>query len=106
MNQKQINLLVYLETCMVDYGGKVEARRINGDDYALMEAWKKEGLIKFGRLFASEANKEGRSYVATHWVLFTEKAWELAHQYRRERAARLIPKVNRNDPDEQEEPSP
>lgn len=105
MNREQISLLVYLETCMVDHGGKVEGCRINGDDHALIATWKEEGLVKFGRLFASEACQEGRSYEATHWVLFTDKAWDLSHHFRRKRAERLIPKVERNDPDEQGEPS-
>ena len=99
MKRDQKNLLMYLETCMVDYGGKVENRRMNADDFSQVEAWKAEGLIRFGRLFSGEANNRKRVYLGTHWVLFTDKAWELAHRFRRERAARLASKVDRNDPE-------
>ena len=97
MTRDQKNLLLYLGTCLVDYGGKVEARRMNDDDFAQIELWKAEGLIRFGRLFAREAFDADRTRSATHWVLFDDQAWELTHRYRRERADRLTAKVERND---------
>ena len=100
MTREQQNLIMYLETCLVDHGGKVESIRMNGEDYAQVELWKAEGLIRFGRLFAREAHKQGRTYKATHWVLFSDEAWTHAHRLRRERAGRLAAKVERNDPDE------
>ena len=97
MNRDQQCLLTYLETCLVGFGGKVESRRMNKDDFGQIALWKDCNLIRFGRLFAREAFDETRSRPATHWVLFSEKAWLLAHGCRRERAARLLKKVERND---------
>lgn len=93
----QESLLMYLETCLVDYGGKIDPRRVNADDWKQMEEWEGDGLIRFGRLFAAEAMKPNRHIPFTHWVLFNEEAWLLAPQYRRERAERLTKTVERNE---------
>ncbi len=97
MTKDQASLLLYLETCLVDYGGKVENCRINSDDFAQVELWNVEGFMSFGRLWASEAFNTKRSRLATHWVLFSEEAWKEAYKLRRERSVRLAAKVNRND---------
>jgi len=99
MNRNQQELLVFLETCLVDRGGKVESIRMNKDDFEQIVLWKDCNLIRFGRLFAREALDQTRSRLNTHWVLFSEEAWSLAHKFRRERAERLMKKVERNDLD-------
>ena len=100
MNRDQQSLLVYLETCLVDYGGKCESRRMNEDDFKQIALWKDCNLVRFGRLFAREVVDQTRTRLSTHWVLFSEEAWSLAHRWRRERAERLMKKVERNDPSE------
>jgi hypothetical protein len=78
------SLLLYLETCAVDYGGRVDARRINEDDFTMAKKWHKEGFIEFGRIVARCINRQGSQFVK-----LSEGAWSLAHQERRARAMRL-----------------
>jgi hypothetical protein len=88
MNYRELNLLMYLETCLVDHSGVVDHRKINDEERELMNSWKKQGLIKHGRIYSKDY-KPGR----THWVLFSEKAWKLAHEERIARANRLQKKI-------------
>lgn len=78
MSKDERSLLVFLETELVNHGGKVDARHMNADDMAIARQWCSEGFIKFGRI-----KLHGITDNRTHWVEFSDEAWELAHAERR-----------------------
>lgn len=91
------SLLLYLETCLVDQYGRVEAQRMNTEDFKIIDKFVKIDLIIFGRLAEKAIQRmrygpDGKIY--THYVRFSAKAWELAHQFRKERSERMITKNN------------
>lgn len=79
----EASTLMYLETCAVDRCGRVDQRRMNVNDLQWAQRMAKIGLIGFGRICAKDCNSEG-----DHWVTMTPASWALAHELRRERAAR------------------
>jgi hypothetical protein len=87
------SLLMYLESCMVDYCGRIKGCKMNAEDFAIASQMNAEGLIEFGRLKYHEERPLRKIDVAngyTHYVRFTEKAWILAHKFRRERSQEWI----------------
>jgi hypothetical protein len=87
------SLLMYLETCMVDYCGKIKGCKMNAEDFAIASQMNAEGLIEFWRLRFNEDRPLRKIDVAngyTHYVRFSEKAWTLAHKFRRERSQEWI----------------
>jgi len=86
MSRDERSLLIFFETCLVDYCGRVNAQRMNQMDQEIADRWTEEGFIKFGRIASDYHNGQG-----AHWVEFTGEAWKLAHA---ERHARYI----RNEP--------
>jgi len=89
MNKDEQNLLMYLETCLVDYRGKVTGARMNSIDFDIAKGWIKDKLIEFQRIPFREINKES-PFPVTHTVKFSSKAWEFAQQFRRERAEKSV----------------
>ncbi|MDR6397945.1 hypothetical protein ACTOWA_00425 [Herbaspirillum seropedicae] len=90
MNQALMNLsrdeksvLLYAETCMVDSSGLLESVRLNGEDLAALKRLQDAGLLNYGRV-PSELLQQAKG--KTYWVTFTERAWDIAHQLRRQRA--------------------
>lgn len=83
MNRHERSLLLYFETCAVDFNGRVDLRRLNDADVQIAECWNENGFIGFGRVCHKDHNSQGR-----HWVELTEDAWSLAHQERRARHKR------------------
>ena len=84
------SLLLYLETCLVDTGasqtdhsigyGEFDPRRVNAEDIEIGHKLMDEGLMFF-------------RYPACV-VRFTDRAWKLSHQFRRERAERHSPTID------------
>lgn len=72
--------LLYLETRLVDYAGKVDGIHMNAGDWLIMEEWKKEGFIDYGRICWKDASK---SRNGVNWCTFSDLAWEYAHQQRK-----------------------
>ena len=85
MTKDERSLLLFLETCSVDYGGKIDARHMNAEDFRIAESWNKSGYIKFGRICWRDISEDKRSY----WVEFSEEAWKDAHAERRARYDRI-----------------
>ncbi len=75
MNILQQRLLIFAETCIVDHRGQMMRECMNDEDRLQLEAWDDEGLVTYAGL----------------QVRFSDRAWKLAHQYRRERAERSVP---------------
>ena len=87
MTKDERSLLLFFETCAVDYGGKIDARHMNDEDFNIAKQWNTEGFIEFGRIrFHDIVGKQ------THWVTLSIDAWVLAHTERKARAERLIAK--------------
>jgi len=92
-SEEFLSLALFLETQLVDYGGEVATKHMNSEDMEIAKAMQEEGLITFGRLPADYVFGEERHlHMATYRVEFSEKMWEIAHNERRERAARSVPK--------------
>ncbi|WP_413460628.1 hypothetical protein [Herbaspirillum huttiense] len=81
-------VLLYAEECVVNASGLLESVRLNGEDLVALKRFKDGGVIDFGRV-PSDLLK--RAAGKTYWVTFTDAAWNLAHQFRRERAAGVNP---------------
>lgn len=90
MSRDERTLLLYLETRAVDHGGAVDTHRMNGDDMTTAKEWAESGFIGFGRIVFRDAKSlpDGVS----HWVELSERAWQLAHLERRNRAKRMSDK--------------
>ena len=93
--KREQSTLIYLETCLVDAYGRVEGRRMNGEDMKHIKKFKEMELIKFGRLKMKAIQKlrgDPRGHIYTHWVRFSGTAWKLAHRWRKERSDRILSK--------------
>ncbi|ERJ35900.1 hypothetical protein L810_1157 [Burkholderia sp. AU4i] len=83
------SIILYAESCSVDYGGLLEGMRMNAHDHVALRKFEALGILSFGRVPAKllgPLSDFGRK--PTHWVTFTDDAWQLAHALRRQRAAR------------------
>lgn len=87
MNRQELSLLLYLEIRAVDYGGAVDAKHMNADDFEAVKRWAKSGYIEWGRIAQSGTRnmETGHHY----WVALSEKAWQDAHAERRARNVRM-----------------
>jgi hypothetical protein len=81
LTPKQKSLLLYLETCAVDYGGEVDGARFDKSHFEQAEAWNKQGFILFGRIAKKTPTQSGRGF----WCALSDHAWTLAHQERHRR---------------------
>ena len=92
LTKDEKNILLYLEACLVDSGGFIQPARMNDTDWEIMSGMKEGGLIDFGRRPYKDirAYSTGAGGAKTHWVKFSNEAWQLAHKCRRERAERHI----------------
>ena len=87
MTKDERSLLLFLETCAVDYGGKIDARHMNKDDFRIAESWDRSGYLKFGRICYKDIPSSVTA--KTHWVELSEDAWKDAHAERRARFDRI-----------------
>jgi len=91
LSKDERNLLLYIETCAVDYGGLVHSQRINGDDREILKRWNESGFVSFSRItFASIQLLHDKHN--TDLVRLSEEAWKLAHEERRARNVRMSSK--------------
>jgi hypothetical protein len=85
LTKTERSILLYAETCVVDYAGLLEGQRMNNDDIEVLKKFEAAGILKFGRIPARVLGSMV-SRQCTHWVEFTEAAWNLAHALRRQMA--------------------
>lgn len=83
LSSDERSLLLFLETRAVDHSGRVQTARMNADDVDIAAKWNAEGFVAFGRIRAVDCNEYG-----THWCRLSDRAWALAHEERKTRAAR------------------
>lgn len=79
------SVLLYAESCLVDSRGLMKSVKMNAEDMNCLKRFKMEGLIDYGRIPFHEINHP-TVFSNTHWVSFSEEAWTLVHNLRRERA--------------------
>lgn len=84
--QEEKSLLLFLETCAVDYGGAVVMSHMNDEDFKIAECWHREGFLKFGRICSKDIIEKQRRL--TYWVRLSTVALALAHALRGERMER------------------
>ncbi len=88
MTVDERSLLLYVETCAVNYGGLVHCQRINADDREILKRWDSEGFLYFSRITLKSLQLlQDKHY--TELVRLTEEAWTLAHEERRARSVRM-----------------
>ena len=90
MTSDERNLLLYLETCAVDHGGKVDTKHMNKEDMDIAKKWNDERFVKFGRI------KFHSITVGTHWCEVSDEAWNIAHAERKARCIRIMSKQTIN----------
>lgn len=88
------NLLMFLEYTAVDQWGWIDdMSKLNQDDLEIMKRWNEEEFIFYKRASrhrdTSPAGSEGIQL--TYVVKLSDKAWKLAHKFRKEKALRHIP---------------
>jgi hypothetical protein len=87
LSKDEKSALLYAETCVVDRDGLLVGVQMNAADIDALNAYRLEGIIKFGRIPAKLIGKHPYpGYRVTHWVTFTDRAWQIAGALRRERA--------------------
>jgi hypothetical protein len=91
LDSNERSLLLFLETCAVDYGGKVKTACMNKEDMVIAEGWNKEKFISFNRI--KFADIKPKRFPLTYFVQLSDNAWELAHQERRARCERIKNKL-------------
>jgi len=92
LTKAQQSVLLYAESCMVDRSGLLEGIRMNQEDLDALKALQAEGVLTYGRIPSVLLEPPNRMGGATHWVSFTDAAWEFAHTLRRERGTRVSQK--------------
>jgi len=85
MTETEKSLLLFFETQAVDQGGRVFVRSMNDEDREIAKRWSAIDpfFVMFGRLSIKDCT-EGR----THYVKFSERAYEVAAILRKQRAER------------------
>ena len=88
----ECSLLLYLETRCVDYGGILDTRHMNDEDVAILERWKEEGFIDYGRVAFKTIPEAPGCRHWTEWVALSEEAWKEAFAQRIARFTRVYSK--------------
>lgn len=91
LTKDERSLLLYLETCAVDFGGLVDSRHMNAEDVAIAKRWSEEGFLEFGRMAMETIEKavSVRGRHSTSWVHLSDEALTEAHELRAARAKRM-----------------
>jgi hypothetical protein len=84
------SLLLYLETCAVDNFGLIDMRKMNAEDMAIANRWDELKFVRYGRIAFESIKSFSKPYM--HWCELGELAWQLAHEERKARAARMLKK--------------
>jgi hypothetical protein len=86
VTRDQRNVLLYVESCAVDYGGLLDNQYMNTADHDALKELAELGILTYGRIPGKLLGTFARS--VTLWCDLTEAGWTLAHQLRRARAAK------------------
>lgn len=87
LSKTERSILLYAETVCVDYGGLLEAQRMNSDDIDALRKFQADGILTFGRIPSWVLDEvQVGSRRPTYWITLTDAAWDLAHALRRKRS--------------------
>jgi hypothetical protein len=89
MSDKELSLLIFFETCLVDKRGRVNIAHMNTEDMEIAKKWTKEKFVLFGEVSVKDVFISGFD-TYSHWVRFSDKAWTLAHLEREARSRRML----------------
>lgn len=79
------SILLYAESCMVDYGGLLEGQRMNGEDIESLNKLRDAGILDYGRIPGRLMGKLPTERNVSYWVTLTDAGWLMSAQLRRER---------------------
>jgi len=84
-SNREKNTLLYVESCCVDYGGRLHVVRMNAEDDAAISRFVLDGIVlRYGRIKHGFVNRDGAKFIE-----LSDAGYELAWQVRRARAERL-----------------
>ncbi len=86
LSKDEKNLLLYIETCVVDYAGTVEAVRMNEVDFEAAKTLEEKGLCSVRRLKIASIEKRKGSRKPTHHAILSDEGWVCAQRLRKEKA--------------------
>ncbi|MCM2546162.1 hypothetical protein [Burkholderia glumae] len=92
LTKDERSMMLYAESCCVDYSGLLEACRMNNEDMAALRRFQEAGLLTFGRVPAKllgQLASYGRK--PTHWVTLSESGWNFAWTLRLRRSKQVSP---------------
>lgn len=92
MTKDEKSLLLYLEQCAVDYGGKLEGIHMNSNDFAIANCWNESGFVRSGRIAFHDIKKSSQ-HKFDRWCVLSDAAWTVASTERRARCQRLMDKL-------------
>jgi hypothetical protein len=92
MTREERSLLLYLESCSVDYAGLVHCQKVNEDDITILKKWDESGFVSWSRITFNSLQLLIDKHRTT-LVRLSEEAWALAHQERRNRSIRMASQV-------------
>lgn len=87
LTKDERSLLVYCESCLVDYGGLLEGQRMNEADLKALRKFEVSRILKYGRIPSALLGEYVGSRKPTHWVQFNKDGWIVAQELRKRRAA-------------------
>jgi hypothetical protein len=85
MTRVERSLLLFLETCAVDRGGRIASEKMNAEEVAIAKQWNEEGFIQYGRVSSRHLDPS----LGNHWCWLSDEAWKLAAEERKARALRI-----------------
>lgn len=86
LSDDQRRLLLYVESCCVEHGGLMESQRLNHGDHGPLDQLEGSCILTWGRIPSRLLGQFQRN--VTHWCDLTDAGWALAHQLRRQQAAK------------------
>lgn len=89
LGKDEKSLLLFVESCATDQGGRMDLRHTNTDDQDTLRAWHGEGYVKSGRIKVKDHIQTSNA-VYHHWVELSDQAITDAHRCRRERIVRML----------------
>ncbi len=90
MTREERNLLLFLETQLVDHNGQVAGECMNENDFVIARDWTATTFVKLSRIPFDDMPRRTGSTPRTHRVQFSDEAWRTAHKLRRERGERHV----------------
>lgn len=92
LTKDQRSALLYVETCVVDYGGLLEGRRMNTEDHESLRQMQAIGWLTWGRIPSSLLGRHDFTHsTPNHWARLTASGWKVAHACRMIRAEQVGP---------------